>query len=255
MSLSPEAVDPIGYLERIARAPDFQTRQMIQDRDHVLREYGYLFRPDRLSQLSAEDFKAFLLYDNNRHWWGIHRHQRAVTSDMERLRISLGVLLDESRPIAERVDWIEPASGDKPVPGLGKAVYTPILHVVYPDRYGVWNSIAEGAMTRLGLWPSFPWGAAMGGRYESVNESLRAVSDRLGVDLWTVDALWWRVERDHEPTKHQFEGLEAGSPIGGTPVGRSARAASYFTCRVCMLNKASNLRSAPGLDVCVDCAP
>ena len=62
----------------------------------------------------AEDFKEFVLYENNRHWWGIHRHQTKLVQDMPILRQALGVLLDESRPIEKRLDWIVPERGAKP---------------------------------------------------------------------------------------------------------------------------------------------
>lgn len=194
--------DPIAYLSRLVRNQDLLTEQMIHDRDRVLREYGRLFHPERLDGLGPEDFKGFLLYKNNRHWWGIHRHQTELVSNMSRLRRGLAVLVNESRPIVERLDWLEPAVGTKPVPGLGKAVFTPILQVVYPNRYGVWNSIGERAMRRLGLWPRFPWGATFGERYSWINRCLHDVGGELGIDLWTLDSLWWRVEKEHDPTKH-----------------------------------------------------
>lgn len=228
---------------------------MLADRDGVLRTYGHIFSPDQVERLGAEDFKSFLLYDNNRHWWGIHRHQAKLVQDMGRLRHVLGVLVDESRPINERLDWIEPRSGRKPQPGLGKAVFTPIPHVVYPDRYAVWNSIAESAMRRLALWPEFPRGSAFGGQYLLVNAAIGEVADRLGVDRWTVDSLWWRVEQEHDPTRHHFDGTTT-SPGSSRPSSRSARRArgrDTFTCKSCFATKAAHLRSADDPDSCVDC--
>lgn len=243
----------ISYLARLLRQGGPEVAQMLRDRDAVHREYGRLFRPDNLERLGAEDFTGFLLYENNRHWHGISRHRTKLISDMHQLRRCLGVLLDETRPIAERVDWVEPVSGTKPVPHLGKAVFTPILHVVYPDRYGVWNSIAESAMTRLGLWPSFGRGLHFGDKYELMNRALLDVAAELGVDLWTVDTLWWVVEKEHEPTRHQFDGGTDSSP-GGGPSSRSARAQSTFVCERCFHTKAGHLRSSEGTYTCVDCS-
>lgn len=242
------------YLGRLFRQPDRQVRQMISDRDHVHREYGRLFHPTNLSRLTADDFKRFLLYDNNRHWWGIHRHQRRLVSDMARLRGGLMVLLDESMPIVQRLDLIEPSGGPKPVPGLGKAVFTPILHVVYPDRYGVWNSIAESAMTRLELWPSFERGSTFGEKYIAVNDVLQSTASKLNVDLWTVDSLWWRVEQEHEPTRHQFDGTSSTGSSTGYSSSPSARARSTFVCEQCFQTKSNHLRSSVE-DVCIDCQP
>src|SRR5690606_2376236 len=43
-----------------------------------------------LHRLKAQDFKSFLLYENNRHWWGIHRHQAKLVRDMDLLRSDTG---------------------------------------------------------------------------------------------------------------------------------------------------------------------
>ena len=244
--------DPIPYLKRLHHQGDTQATQMMRDRDAVLGEYGHLFHPDNLPRLTAADFKAFLLYENNRHWWGIHRHQRTLVADMGRLRHVLGVLLDEGRPIAERVDWVEPSVGRKPLPGLGKAVFTPILHVVYPERYGVWNSIAESALRRLGLWPGFLPGTRFGGKYELVNQALVEAAAAVGVDLWTIDILWWLVEKDHEPTRHQFDG-GTGSSGGESRGSRSIHARDTFVCQSCFRTKAGSLRSETNPANCQDC--
>jgi hypothetical protein len=97
--------DGVKYLQRLLRDnrnPMFV--QMVSDRDAVHREYGRLFHPNNLSRLTAADFKGLLLYENNRHWWGIHRHQAKLVVDMDRLRSVLQVLLDQSKPIEERID-------------------------------------------------------------------------------------------------------------------------------------------------------
>lgn len=247
-----ETQDPIPYLRWLLHQGDTQAAQMMKDRDSVLREYGRLFHPDNLPHLTAADFKGFLLYENNRHWWGIHRHQRKLVADMDRLRHVLGVLIDESRPVAERVDRVEPSVGRKPLPGLGKAVFTPILHVVYPDRYGVWNSIAESALRRLGLWPDFPPGTSFGGKYELVNQNLREAAAAVDVDLWTIDILWWLVEKDHEPTRHQFDG-GTGSSAGGGRGSRAIHARDTFVCENCFQTKAGSLRSETNPATCRDC--
>lgn len=244
------ADDGIRYLARLARnTTNRQFRQMVEDGDAVHRTYGKLFSPDTLHRLTAQDFKEFLLYENNRHWWGIHRHQTKLVANMQRLRTVLQTLLDEERNIRNRIDWVEGAGGSKPLPGLGPAVYTPILHVVHPDRYGVWNSIAELAMQRLGFWPAFPRGSTPGQRYVQVNQAISHVAERLDVDRWTLDSLWWLTEKEHEPTRHHFSG---GAPGSTASTSRSSRATAFFTCSSCFQLKAIGLRIAE-TDNCVDC--
>lgn len=110
---------------------------ILASRDTVLDRYGSLFDPSNLHDLTAEEFKGFLPFGNNRLWKGIHRQQTSITSDMDRLRIPLSVALNQCNPIEARLNQ---AIGDAPghaIKGLGPAVLTPILHVAYTDCYGV----------------------------------------------------------------------------------------------------------------------
>ncbi len=68
------------------------------------------------------------------------------TDDMvEALRLieALRILLDESRPIRDRLDEIRPASGNNLVRGMGRASITTILQVVYPSTDGRLLTAAE----------------------------------------------------------------------------------------------------------------
>ena len=39
----------------------------------AVEHYGKLFRPENVANLTQDQFKAFLLFKNNKHWAGIHR--------------------------------------------------------------------------------------------------------------------------------------------------------------------------------------
>jgi hypothetical protein len=78
------------------------------------------------------------------------------------------------------------------VKGLGQAVITAILQIEHPEKYGVLNNTAEAGMRAVGVWPEFPRGGSFGERYEIVNRVLLDTASELGVDLWTLDMLWWR---------------------------------------------------------------
>ena len=41
-----------------------------------------------------------------------------------------------------------------------------------------------------------------GETYRLVNEMLLLTSNEVGTDLWSLDALWWAAEKEHDPTRH-----------------------------------------------------
>ena len=106
----------------------------------VLTRYQKLFSRDALPYLEADAFKSFLRFDNNLHWSDLHRQGPNLTADMDALRQALLVLVDDSRPIEDRYD--EAVSS---VRGMGKAIATAILVVMFPNKFGVWNSVSHPA--------------------------------------------------------------------------------------------------------------
>lgn len=265
--------DPIRYLRGLAdyvRHED--VAQMIRQRDYVLGRYRSVFDAGTVGSIDAETFAGFLQFENNKHWWGLHRHEAQMISNMDLLRWALETLLDEDRPIAERIDEVDPPRGSKPVPGLDRQVYTPILLVAHPDRYGVWNSISESAMQRLGLWPDLSPTASTGEQYASIDEMLLTVAEEVRVDLWTLDALWWGVEKEHDPAKH-FTARRTPPPSRSStstprtaatrstgprkppkPAVRKPSTGATFLCQSCFQQKQMNLRSPDDPERCVDCA-
>ncbi|MGI5818084.1 MAG: hypothetical protein ACOX9R_08295 [Armatimonadota bacterium] len=158
-------------IEAVKRGnPDlFDSRELETE---VLSRYGPAFAPAHLDALTAEEFKSFLLIRNNRHWDGIHRHSGSITSDMDALRDTLGFLLDESIPIEERLNDIR-GGGDHAIKGLGRSVITPIMLIVYPDKYAVLNSKVERALEKYGI---FPEADSFGELYVRVNEIVNGLA-------------------------------------------------------------------------------
>ena len=190
------ATDPLQILESIVEAgqAEGEIAEILRARESVLSRFGRMFDPVNVDTMSADDFKSFLRFENNKHWKSIHRQQASITADMPALRNALRLLLDESQPIGERLDRLIRPEAANLIRGLDQAVITPILLVVYPNRYGVWNTISEAAMRQLGLWPSSERGSSFGEQYEIVNQVLNETAATLEIDLWTLDALWWAVE-------------------------------------------------------------
>jgi hypothetical protein len=171
---------------------------IIPARDQVIGRFGELFALERIPQLSAEEFKSFLVFKNNRHWTGLNRHQESMCQDVPKLRRSLGLLVDESQAIDERL-----TKALSMIPGMGRALATALLLVIYPDKYGVWNNTSEMGLKAVDLWPRFERGATTGQRYVEVNQVLRGLAMALGIDLWTLDALWWAM-LDLEKAKDEY---------------------------------------------------
>jgi hypothetical protein len=191
----------------VLKNPDDSAVFTLDAKEEVISRYQPIFLPENVGSISEEDFRSFLLFSNNHHWKGLHRLGGYITRDMDLLREALSILVDETRPIEDRLEQVLPNSGPM-VSHLNRAVLTPILMVTYPDRYGVLNNITEGGFRSLGIWPQFERGSSFAQRYVEVNDILLRLSEELGCDLWTLDAIWWRVPSFSE----QEEGLEiAGS--------------------------------------------
>jgi hypothetical protein len=155
--------------------------------------WSVIFSPKGVATLTKQDMTGFLSFAHNKRWREISKEN--VTSDMKRLRTALAVLVDESRPVAERLNALEPGRGELAVPFLGKAKLTPILLVAHPKRYGVWNDYSERALRAMGLFPEFAEEVRLGDQYAAVNEVLLRLSAEYRVSLWWLDVLLERMVR------------------------------------------------------------
>jgi len=160
-----------------------------QHRDEVIERFQPIFASDH--HLTKEEFQSFLRFDNNKHWSSLHRLGEKACSDMDRLRLAVAVLVDKSRPTADRFD-----QALAEVKGLGKAVATAILLIAHPDAQGVWNNKSEKSLKQLRIWPTFDRGATKGQKYERVNSLLNRLAKDLGIDLWTLDSLLGKVPEE-----------------------------------------------------------
>lgn len=170
-----------------AAAKEEEPKAIILARDEVLGRFSPMFQPGAINSLSSESFREFLSFKNNRHWTGLER-QPEIYRDMDLLRKSLSVLVNEDKPLNSRMNTV------LQVPGMGHGKASAILHVAYPNKYGVWNNSSEKALRQFGWWPATWRGATKGEIYQEVNKSLRTIAAELKVDLWTLDAMWWGVD-------------------------------------------------------------
>lgn len=185
-------------LSRIQKNPSKSMATILSGKEEVYSRYQPIFSRENIGNITEDEFKSFLLFRNNRHWWSLHRFGSYMTADMDKLRTAIGLLLDESKSIKDRFDYLLPNSGAL-VPRLGGATLTPILHIAHPNKYGVYNNATTAGLKVLNLLPKFDRNMPFSHRYVKVNEILLVLADELQIDLWTLDAMWWQIVEDQTP--------------------------------------------------------
>jgi hypothetical protein len=181
--------DAISQLKQIlltaGKNPQF--KDMIAHKDDVLSHYGKIFSMESLPSLTVADFLSFLEFDNNHHWTGLEHHRAKIIKDMDVLRKTLLALHNTSHSIENRFDI-----AIRGVKGLGRGILTAVMLVIYPDNYGVWNGTSDDALKVLKVHPDPNGTITDGKRYVELNIVLCQLRDNLGIDLWTLDALFWK---------------------------------------------------------------
>lgn len=187
--------EALGRLrEALATADDDDmVRGIMEARDQVLARYSPMFQPGEIATIGEDALRSFFYFENNRHWTSLYRQVNRICADMDRARRSLALLVDETQPLETRLPKVIDS-----IKGMGPGIATAFLHVAYPDRYGVWNKTSEAGMVTLDLMPALPRGASSGLKYTRMNEVFLETARQLQIDLWTLDALWWRMRSEDE---------------------------------------------------------
>ena len=191
-------IDIDEEIERFKQSAEFA--QIQTDEEEVIARFQPIFTPENLDNLTAEDFKSFLRSKNNKHWWGIQRQSGRLTRDMDHLRDALRILLDESKPIEERLDTLFPPKGPHYIKFLGRATATPILLVVYPNKYSVYNRKVELSLKVCALYPD-ERGMSLAQRYVKVNQLLTDLAQRHHISRWLLDWVFHRITVQVEEEK------------------------------------------------------
>jgi len=193
-------IDIDEEIESFKKSAYFAQEQ--QNEKKVIARFQPIFTPENLDNLTAEDFKSFLRSKNNKHWWGIQRQSGHLTEDMDHLRSALRILLDETKPIEERLDTLFPTNRPKYIKFLGRAVSTPILLVVYPSKYSVYNRKVEVSLKACDLHPDKP-GMSLAERYARVNQLLTGLCQRHHISRFLLDWVFHRITVQVEQGKRQ----------------------------------------------------
>jgi len=172
----------------------------IKEENEVITRFGRLFHPRNIPNLTKEDFKSFLILKNNRHWSGIHRQGNMITKDMPKLQQTLTILLNEKEDLKKRLDKLFPKNKPSMIRGLGRAIVTPILMMVYPDKYGVFNTKTETGLQILNLFPQFK-NQTFSEKYIQINKILQDFSKKHGLTLWQTDYILGLIAIDLDPNE------------------------------------------------------
>ena len=158
-------------------------------------KYGNLFKFSNIENIDIEKFRKFFNFKENRHWYGLTQNIALLVSNPKNLKESLKLLLDESKPIAERIDGVMRSSGERKVKGYGLARISAILHYAHPDKYGAFNNVSMEALSKIGENPreNDPHWKSLteGERYTLVNQKLLELSKKYKISLWALDWVWW----------------------------------------------------------------
>ncbi len=79
-------VDPFELLQEVVGHIDVQSQdkvyrecgEMLNYKHDVLQRFQPIFSPASINRLTAENYKAFLQFKNNRHWTGPYRAGNAL---------------------------------------------------------------------------------------------------------------------------------------------------------------------------------
>ena len=180
----------------MSEVTDFETqvsiikakRNVEQDAEEVGTIYRSMFTSAGIDTLDPEKFKEFLRFkgrrgEGNRHWISIQRHSGRLTADLPLLKKALQILVEESEPIADRIDRARATR----IRGLGRAVISAILLVAYPTRYGVYNAISQAGLRKIVKFPENFRSLSLGKQYDYVNQRLCELAARYNISLWGLD--------------------------------------------------------------------
>jgi len=165
----------------------------MEDRRVAKAFYREMFRPENLQEMTADEFKTFLYFKNNRAWTQLYRQGLQLTEHMDELKKSIAHLQDESLDVAKRIRDVM-RGGHLHLNGFGKNIATGILHVCdEQDRHGVWNNRTEQALKILKRKP--PTSTDHGKSYVRINNELLKLKKELDTDLVILDSFMWYVSK------------------------------------------------------------
>jgi DNA polymerase III delta prime subunit len=169
--------------------PKVRTQEKRDRDERLFKKFQPIFSPSHLPSLTAEEFARFTTFKENEHWTAIHRQNGSILKDLNLLKNVLSILVDESRPIAERIDEFRPRKKGKVIKGFGSAIYTAILYTLFPDKYPVRNRKTVACLKEFGLYNRTST-MSFGENYQHVIEVSHALCEAVGCTISELDGLY-----------------------------------------------------------------
>ncbi len=171
--------------------------QLKKNRDDVIAKYRKLFSLENIDNLTADQFQEFLRYENNKHWDRIQRPGGNLILDMNKLKNAIKILHDETISINERIKKIRDKDSPDYTVYFANALYTPILLMINETKYAVINDPVARALDKLDLFSYKKYSKDL--EWETIpkmQEIVKDVAKKQGLDLWQVDWLWWDIANE-----------------------------------------------------------
>ena len=174
--------------------------KFLSEESEVIDRYGKIFSLSHIDDLQWGEFHGFLLYEkHNKHWKNLQRRS-PKEADFDKLKMALKILLNEDMPIGERLRDTVSTKGKNKVPGLGPAVVTAILTVVFPQKYAVYNGTVVDAMNLIQNEKYSRETNYFVEHYEEFNKYANDLAKQHGISLWELDWAWLYITE--HPRKH-----------------------------------------------------
>ena len=186
----------------------------------VYEEYKDMFKPENIMNLDIEKFLHFFSFSGNREWTGLTQNIRSLVADPKKLKDALLLLLDETKPLRERINKVTGDGNESGmVKGFGPARLSTFLNVASQGKYGVYNQKSMEGLRKIGKNPESRRGWStldLGERFVQVNDVLNDLSKEYDISLWALDWVWYKIiypeESDlPETEKNEMSGILAGS--------------------------------------------
>jgi len=163
----------------------------VMEKKEVYSKFGERFR--KIANLSDEEIEElvrnFLKFESNRHWTGLQRQVPNLLKDMKKLREVLEAIANDDIPLEEKVKKA------KELRGMGKAIFSAILHVSSSGKYAIYNNKVYNSLEKLGIAKQlglkqniddYPKINAL------VNAMVQKIRSKTGKEIgsWELDRVW-----------------------------------------------------------------